>query len=499
VTGHNRTGICTRSLDPTKKRKYAHKIGRFECGVCNNLFNNMKALTTHAQQMHKLSAIEYTVQVIYNGIRPLCGHHDCDETTRYTRLSFKPFCANHARDGYKRGGAKGGKARAWNKGLTKETDDRIKQQALANSGEKNSFFGKTHSDEIKEQIAVKKRLSWDEVQGRITMRHKNLSVITQASAYTSQNDLLKIYCNTCSNVFEMSLFNLGRSSGCPVCNPFGSAQELEIAGFVESLGCRYVLHDRQQIAPLELDLFMPDEHVAIEYRGLYWHSGGHDDSYDAKLHRRKFLLCEQKGIHLIQIFSDEWNNKRAICESMIRIRLKRALIKIDARKCIVKQIAPTDGRLFLSATHIDGAVLSKAYFGLYHDDRLLSVMSVRVPNRGTYKGQLEIARFASERNTIIRGGAGKLLKYITAWARENGFDTIFSYAELRFGVGNVYTRCGFKHVDDKEINYWYTDGIERFNRRIYRAQKGLSEREYAISQDVRPVHGAGNRVYVRNL
>jgi len=57
----------------------------------------------------------------------------------------KDFTSNN--DGYKKGNRK-----AWNKGLTKEDDERIKKHSELLSGREGSFKGKTHSKKTLEQM-----------------------------------------------------------------------------------------------------------------------------------------------------------------------------------------------------------------------------------------------------------------------------------------------------------------------------------------------------------
>ena len=49
-----------------------------------------------------------------------------------------------------------------------------------------------------------------------------------------------------------------------------------------------------------------DKNIAIEYDGLYWHTEKHGK--DKNYHYNKMLECNKKGIGLIQIFDDEYNN-----------------------------------------------------------------------------------------------------------------------------------------------------------------------------------------------
>ena len=50
-----------------------------------------------------------------------------------------------------------------------------------------------------------------------------------------------------------------------------SQGEDQMFKYVESLGVRVVANDRNAIRPKELDIYLPDFQVGIEYDGLYWH------------------------------------------------------------------------------------------------------------------------------------------------------------------------------------------------------------------------------------
>lgn len=65
--------------------------------------------------------------------------------------------------------------KAWNKGLTKEIDKRIKKQSNAILGEKHFYYGKHRSDEVKRKIseALKGRHLSDEHKGKISIKNKN--------------------------------------------------------------------------------------------------------------------------------------------------------------------------------------------------------------------------------------------------------------------------------------------------------------------------------------
>ena len=62
------------------------------------------------------------------------------------------------------------------------------------------------------------------------------------------------------------------------------------------------------IINLELDLWYPEKRIAIEYNGDYWHSIKFPRN--SGLHLAKLSMCENRGVHLINIFERDWNNKK---------------------------------------------------------------------------------------------------------------------------------------------------------------------------------------------
>ena len=63
---------------------------------------------------------------------------------------------------------------------------------------------------------------------------------------------------------------------CTNCNPINkpiSIQEKELLDFVKSNYNGEIIHnDRSIIHPYELDIYLPDLRLAIEYNGDYWHA-----------------------------------------------------------------------------------------------------------------------------------------------------------------------------------------------------------------------------------
>lgn len=65
-----------------------------------------------------------------------------------------------------------------------------------------------------------------------------------------------------------------------------------------------IIHnDRSIIKPKELDIYLPNKKLAIEYNGLYWHSI--NIVKDIHYHRNKSIACRKLGIRLIHIYEFE--------------------------------------------------------------------------------------------------------------------------------------------------------------------------------------------------
>lgn len=81
----------------------------------------------------------------------------------------------------------------------------------------------------------------------------------------------------------------------------GSSPEEEIYKFLIQKGFKVRRHVRDIISPLEVDLFIEDLKIGIEYNGYYWHS-----KKDKYYHQNKALKCRDKGIRLIQFYEKDW-------------------------------------------------------------------------------------------------------------------------------------------------------------------------------------------------
>ena len=264
-----------------------------------------------------------------------------------------------------------------------------------------------------------------------------------------------------------------------------------------------VFNDRTVLNGKELDIYLPDIKLAIEYNGLLYHSEGYTDiqwlsNTDKNYHLDKTNQCLEKGIQLFHIFEGEnldlWlsmiNNKLGLNE------------RIFARKCEIRELANKDIINFLNDNHIQGYVQSKINLGLFFQNKLVSVMTFSKP-RFNKRYEYELIRFCSLKNTSVIGGANKLLKY---FINKYHPKSIISYANRRFSNGSIYETLGFKKIGVSTPNYFYfKDSSVLESRNKYQKHKlskllsdfdpSLSESENMFKNGYRRIYDCGNLVY----
>lgn len=472
------------------------------CAICGETFDFQKKLTNHISKEHKLKSLDYTIKHLYNGKRPSCPV--CDSETKYVSLGFKKYCIAHANVAMKEAGRIGGTMKkTWSKNRTKDNHLTLKEFSDNHSGEGNPFFGKRHPEELQKKITEKLRLPFDEVLRRVTATTPDVALLSSKDDYLNKMlTKLHVVCKQCNTEDYVTLANIERCWRCRVCHPNGSRKQIDIFRWIkEDLGfADAVCSDRSVISPLELDIWIPSKNIAIEYHGLYWHSGDVEDTFIKERHLEKYTKCKEKGIRLLQFFDDEFQNTPEICMSMIKNALGVIGTKLNARDCELKEISTEDAKEFLQNNHIAGYTRSSVKFGLIHPQHgLVSVATLRTPIQKKWGSVIELARMASKTGIVVRGGASKLLNACVNRGKEMGFEGILSYSELRYGEGHTYEKCGFEFKTQTGKNYWYTDGKKRYDRFKFRAQDGLTETDYAVKMGVRAVWGVGNAVYVKQF
>ena len=94
---------------------------------------------------------------------------------------------------------------------------------------------------------------------------------------------------------------------------------VEICNYLKSIDSSLIIeqHNRTILDGKEIDIYFPQKKIGIEFNGLRWHTewfGKREPDY----HLKKTEECNRKGIGLIQIFEDEYVNKKQLVLNKIK-------------------------------------------------------------------------------------------------------------------------------------------------------------------------------------
>jgi hypothetical protein len=297
--------------------------------------------------------------------------------------------------------------------------------------------------------------------------------------YRGAKEPIEVVCPV-HGVFQQVAFVHLSGRGCKACGAYSPKWEADLKAWLEARRERVVL-SAAVLGGREIDLYLPDRQFGVELHGLRWHT---ESKRGAQYHREKWEAASAADIQLIQVFEDEWNDKRGIIEARLEAMLGLAP-RYDARKLRLGICAPTEGVAFLNHTHIQGSGRANLYYGLWEGEELRAVASFGKARTGAMTtadtGEWEVIRYAS--TGIVRGGFSRLFRKFVA---DTNPTSVISYCDLRYGNGRVYKASGFSLDLITPPDYWWVvDGkVARVPR--YQTQKHKLERHPILKAFYKP-------------
>lgn len=269
-----------------------------------------------------------------------------------------------------------------------------------------------------------------------------------------------------------------------------SHYEDEITSFIkEDLNISNVVLNSKILNGQEIDIYLPDYKLGIEFNGTYWHS---DLFKEKNYHFNKSILAEQLGIRLIHIYQYEWEDpemQRKI-KQLLRIACGKVESRIYGRKCEVRKIENKEARPFNEFTHLQGHRNAKVTYGLFYNNELVQLMSFSKLryNKNAVKGfnNWEIIRGCPGSNNIVIGGVSKLFSH---FIKDYNPDSVFSYCDFNKFNGKSYEELGMKFIGYTGYDLKYIVGGKVYNR-----QHG-NYRNIKDKIDAR-IYGAGSKKYL---
>jgi hypothetical protein len=325
--------------------------------------------------------------------------------------------------------------------------------------------------------------------------------------YNSTNTKVKIICPK-HGVFEQIPKDHKAGRGCQRCGieitkshtTRISKGELEIAEFITSLDVDVEQSNVSIISPYELDIYVPEHNIAVEYCGLYWHS--EQVGRGRKYHKMKHDMCAEQNIQLLTIFEDEWKDRN----QQVRNKIKQVLgvstaPTVFARKTTITSVDIPTRTQFFNNNHIQGAGTGSLTYGLLApNDDLVACVVFKRRSQGVY----ELTRYAT--SCRVPGGFSKLVKH---FQRNNVWTTIISFADLRWSSGQMYEQNGWTLDSAIPPDYYYSpnavDRIHKFNYRrknlpslLKHFDPTLSETQNCDNNGILRIWDCGKLRYVLN-
>ena len=522
-----KSGVYTNAVDKIGK-------GNYKCPYCEKKFETYNGLSKHVIKEKKHGNItkeKLLTDFKYNGNRPTCKC-GCGEYTSINPNNEAHFCeyvyghgikvhnnwghnkkaqensAETRRRQYESGERiQWNKGKKWNETYDQETIERLKRNLSEKMNEriKNDVFTLTSKEEEAFINSFIKPLKIEYVQQYFLRDisqfcdiympslnliiefdgdfwHCNMEVFKEGPQHDYQlrkieRDKIKnLYCERNNinilRIWENDVIHNKEKVDELIRRKIEECQNNEIYEYCCSLVGKenVVQRCRDVIKPKELDIYIPSMKVGIEYNGLRWHS----DKYktDKRYHYDKLIACKEKGIKLIQVFEDEYTNRKNIVLSKIAHLLGKCenLPRIMGRKCEICEIGIKEARDFLEKNHIQGYGSGGVHLGAYFDNNLVGVMIFRKEKEYFW----ELTRFATDNRYICVGVGGKLFNY---FIKNYDFREIKSFADRRWTIDeehNIYIQLGFKFDSYTSVEYRYfkeEDGMERQHKFAFRKER----------------------------
>lgn len=295
-----------------------------------------------------------------------------------------------------------------------------------------------------------------------------------------------------------------------------------------------VLSDDRTVLPStkELDIVVPDHHLAIEFNGIFSHSEQavfekHAKPRPHSYHAEKTRETREQGYQLVHVWEDDWLHRRELVMRALAHKLHAtdrlpdvlpdinplAYERLYARKLTVRTVPGDVARRFWQDNHLQGPVNCTVNIGLYDTNGVLrALLGVGRKNHGSRvslpEGTWDIQRYATL--GVIVGGFTKLLAHAETLVP---VDTWTSWSDNDISDGGMYQAAGFTLDKRQAPSYSYvgrTTRWERVHRSTYTKQRfindpdlayepGQTEYETALANRLYRIYDAGKTRWIKHV
>lgn len=267
-----------------------------------------------------------------------------------------------------------------------------------------------------------------------------------------------------------------------------------------------VCHCRKIIPPQEIDIYIPKLKLGFECNPSCTHNSDFgfiyaDNKLHYKYHMNKTDACNAVGVRLFHIFGYDWVNNKDVMQSMILNAIGQTPVRIYGRQTDIQEVDFQTASQFLVDNHRQGYTMSKVRLGLYHNNKLVMLMTFgklrNSQGRRNDEDTWELVRCCACKNTVVIGGASKLFKHFCKMYHPS---KVVSFSDRSTTSGNLYELLQFTSVSISDPGYvWVNLETEQYYKRVTCQKSNLPKLfnepdldiEHQTETDIMCAHGYG--------
>lgn len=389
----------------------------------------------------------------------------------------------------------------------------IQQLISENSFKKYGTLHHTQNDEVKEKIKqtnLKKYGSTSYSNSPLGIKTKMNMSDELYEIYSDPDKLYDCYINECNS----SLTELGNKFGTTsnmLTNLFDRIGLIvkynNTSSYIERTFCEKIFamnpnviiikNDRKLINPYEIDILLPEQKLAIEISGTYWHN--EKFVTDKYYHYNKWKMCADKGYQLLTFWDLECIDKEEQILNYIKSKMGLYDNVVYARNMLFEESDEKQYNFF-DNNHIQGrANIDRNFVLKDNKGDILGCVSYAKHHRDVSKYTLN--RLAFKSGVSIVGGASKLIKNSIKMIDRD----VITWSDNRFSTGDLYIKCGFQFDGNVPVDYKYFDSktktlqSKQSNKKsVNGCPTNMTELEYCKSIGRYRLWDCGKRRFVYN-
>lgn len=226
---------------------------------------------------------------------------------------------------------------------------------------------------------------------------------------------------------------------------YSSAGEREVAQIVTSMlphNTTVVGRDRQEVGQ-ELDVWIPQYRIAVEYNGMYWHS---DKRRSSSHLLDKTNTCASHDIKLLQVFESEWSSNQLATESALALSIGFFAYPQPQFGTVLK-ISSEEAEIFLKRHHLAGYCSdATVWYGAIMKGILVAVVTFT-----ELGGEASMVQLCTDNSPSSAQHIPSIVR--TAVVAHN-WSTVHHTADRRWIVDHILKKMNFVDVEHHPPKPW---------------------------------------------